>query len=77
MYNVVNFSLFKGVFTMKLMKKMIVALLCLVLVLGVSGCGKLNISREIAKVEGRIITEAEFKFYLENVKSQTELSSLI
>lgn len=55
---------------MKLMKKMIVALLCLVLVLGVSGCGKLNISREIAKVEGRVITEAEFKFYLENVKSQ-------
>ena len=31
-----------------------------------AGCGKLEISREIAKVNGRIATKAEFMYYLEN-----------
>ncbi len=55
---------------MKLMKKITAAVLAFILVLGFSGCGKLNISREIARVNDRVITEAEFKYYLENVKSQ-------
>ncbi|MGN1059865.1 MAG: peptidylprolyl isomerase, partial [Clostridia bacterium] len=35
-----------------------------------AGCGKLQISREIAKVNGRVVTKAEYLYYLENVKQQ-------
>lgn len=55
---------------MKLMKKITAVVLSAIIVLGFSGCGKLTISREIANVNGRVITEAEFKYYLENIKSQ-------
>ena len=55
---------------MKKMKR-IVALLCvLCLAISMVGCGKLQISREIAKVNGRTITKAEYMYYLENVKQQ-------
>lgn len=55
---------------MKLLKKITVSALALALALSASGCGRLNISKEIARVGDRVITEAEFKYYLENVKSQ-------
>ncbi len=55
---------------MKKMKR-IIALVCLLcLALSMAGCGKLQISREIAKVNGRMITKAEYMYYLENVKQQ-------
>lgn len=60
----------KGVFILKHMKKILTITLALVIMLSVSGCGKFTVSREIANVDGRIITEAEFKYYLENVKMQ-------
>ena len=52
------------------MKRTMALLLALSVVISISGCGKLTISREIANVEGRVVTEAEFKYYLENVKAQ-------
>lgn len=57
-------------FTLKTMKKMIVLVCVCCLVLCFAGCGKLQISREIAKVNDRLVTKAEFMYYLENVKQQ-------
>ncbi len=57
----------KGVLTLK---KMIVLICVLCLALSMAGCGKLQVSREIAKVNGRMITKAEYMYYLENVKQQ-------
>ena len=59
-------------FILKIMKRAAAAILTLTVVLTAAGCGRLNISREIAKVNGRSITEAEFMYYLENVKSQMQ-----
>lgn len=59
-----------GVLTLKNMKKIAAVLCILGVLLGASGCGKLQISREIAKVNGRIVTKAEYLYYLENVKQQ-------
>ncbi len=55
---------------MKTMKKMIVLVCVCCLALSFAGCGKLQISREIAKVNDRMMTKAEFMYYLENVKQQ-------
>ncbi len=55
---------------MKTMKKMIVLVCVCCLALSFAGCGKLQISREIAKVNDRMLTKAEFMYYLENVKQQ-------
>ncbi len=55
---------------MKLMKKTVAVILALVVMASLSGCGKFTVSREIANVNGRVVTEAEFKYYLENVKAQ-------
>ncbi len=57
-------------FTLKTMKKMFVLICVCCLVLCFAGCGKLQISREIAKVNDRLVTKAEFMYYLENVKQQ-------
>lgn len=55
---------------MKKMKR-ILAIICIVCIaFGMVGCSRLQISREIATVNGRVITVAEFKYYLENVKQQ-------
>ncbi len=55
---------------MKTMKKLIVLVCVCCLALSFAGCGKLQISREIAKVNDRMMTKAEFMYYLENVKQQ-------
>lgn len=55
---------------MKTMKKIIVLACVCCLMLSFTGCGKLQISREIAKVNGRIVTKAEYMYYLETVKQQ-------
>lgn len=60
----------EGVLTLKTMKKIIVLACVFCLMFSFAGCGKLEISREIAKVNGRIATKAEFMYYLENVKQQ-------
>jgi len=52
------------------MKRMAALTCVLCLLLSLTGCGKLQISREIAKVNGRIVTKAEYMYYLENVKQQ-------
>ncbi|MBE7048091.1 MAG: hypothetical protein E7393_01765 [Ruminococcaceae bacterium] len=55
---------------MKTMKK-VAAIICMLLLLfSMTGCGKLQISREIAKVDGQVVTKAEYLYYLENVKEQ-------
>lgn len=59
-----------GVLTLKKMKKMAAVVCILGVLLGASGCGKLQISREIATVNGRMVTKAEYLYYLENVKQQ-------
>ncbi len=55
---------------MKRMKRFIALACVLCLALSFSACGKLEISREIATVNGRVITKAEFLYYLETVKEQ-------
>lgn len=70
MYNICNYSVKKELFILKLMKKAVAVMLALVVMASLSGCGKFTVSREIANVNGRVITEAEFKYYLENVKGQ-------
>lgn len=56
--------------TLKTMKKLIVLVCVCCLALSFAACGKLQISREIAKVNDRLVTKAEFMYYLENVKQQ-------
>ncbi|MBR6729255.1 MAG: peptidylprolyl isomerase [Clostridia bacterium] len=55
---------------MKKMKKMAVISCVLCMLVSFSGCGKLQVSREIAKVNGNVVTKAEYMYYLENVKQQ-------
>lgn len=51
--------------------KRIAALVCVFCLIGsLAGCGKLQVSREIATVNGRSITKAEYMYYLENIKMQ-------
>ncbi|MBE7035118.1 MAG: hypothetical protein E7402_03215 [Ruminococcaceae bacterium] len=55
---------------MKRMKKAAALFLVFVLLCSVTACTKLEIAREIATVNGRIVTKAEYLYYLEDVKSQ-------
>ena len=55
---------------MKTLKRLIVLACVCCLMLSFAGCGKLEISREIATVNGRVVTKAEFMYYLETVKQQ-------
>ena len=55
---------------MKTMKRIVVLACVFCLMLSFAGCGKLEISREIATVNGRIATKAEFMYYLDMVKQQ-------
>ncbi len=54
---------------MKTIKKLVVLACVCALALSIAGCG-LQISREIATVNGRMVTKAEYLYYLENVKTQ-------
>lgn len=56
--------------TLKTMKKLIVLICVCCLALSFAGCGKLQVSKEIAKVNDRLVMKAEFMYYLENVKQQ-------
>lgn len=55
---------------MKIMKKIIVLACVCGLMLSFTGCGQLQISREIATVNDRVLTKTEYMYYLENVKAQ-------
>jgi len=52
------------------MKRIAVLACAFFVMVAFSGCGKLEISREIATVNGRMVTKAEYMYYLENVKQQ-------
>lgn len=60
----------KGVFTLTKMKRMAVLLCAFFILVACSGCGKLEVSKEIATVNGRKVAKAEYMYYLENVKQQ-------
>ncbi len=53
----------------KTMKKLVVLACVCCLALSFAGCGKLQISREIATVNDRVLMKAEFMYYLESVKA--------
>lgn len=55
---------------MKLTKKLTVLVLAFLMVFAISGCRGLKVVKEIASVDGNIISEGEFKYYLENIKTQ-------
>lgn len=55
---------------MKQMKKITAAVLALVVALGMSGCGRLQIAKELATVNGNMVSVAEYKYYLESIKEQ-------
>lgn len=55
---------------MNQMKKVMAAALALVTALGVSGCSRLQISREAAKINGEMVSVGEYKYYLESIKQQ-------
>lgn len=55
---------------MKQMKKVMVAALALVTALGMTGCGRLQISREAATINGEMVSVGEYKYYLESIKEQ-------
>ncbi len=55
---------------MKIMKRMLALACVLCLMLSLAGCGKLQIEREIGTVNGNLLSQAEFSYYLENVKAQ-------
>lgn len=55
---------------MKFAKKLTVLMLAFLMVLSVAGCSGLKVVKEIASVNGNIISKAEFMYYLENVKNQ-------
>ena len=55
---------------MKTLKRMIVLACVCVLALSFVGCGKVEVFREVAKVNDRVISKEEFMFYLENIKQQ-------
>ncbi len=55
---------------MKIMKR-VLALVCVCcLALSFAACGKLEVNREIGTVNGKVLSKAEFAYYLESVKSQ-------
>ena len=54
----------------KLTKKLTVIILAFLMVFAMSGCGGLKVIKEIASVNGNVISEGEFKYYLENVKQE-------
>jgi len=56
----------------KLTKKLTVIALAFLMIFAISGCNGLKIVKEIASVDGRTISEGEFKYYLENVKNQMQ-----
>lgn len=55
---------------MKQMKKITAVVLALVLALGMSGCGRLQIAKELATINGNMVSVAEYKYYLESIKEQ-------
>ena len=55
---------------MKLTKKLTVLVLAFLMIFAISGCGGLKVTKEIANVNGKVISEGEFKYFLENVKQQ-------
>ncbi len=55
---------------MKQMKKITAVVLALVLALGLSGCGRLQIAKELATINGNMVSVAEYKYYLESIKEQ-------
>ena len=55
---------------MRQMTKITAAALALAVALGVSGCGRLQISKELATVNGNMVSVAEYKYYLESIKQQ-------
>lgn len=55
---------------MKLMKKIMVIALTFLMIITATACSGLKVVKEIATVDGNIISKAEFMYYLENVKSQ-------
>lgn len=57
-------------FSLKLVQRTVAALVLFAMIFSMTGCGRLRISREIATVNNNVITEPEFKYYLENVKQQ-------
>ena len=54
----------------KLTRKLTVLFLACLMIFAISGCSGLKVVKEIASVDGRIISEGEFKYYLENIKTQ-------
>ncbi|MBE7027404.1 MAG: hypothetical protein E7407_00035 [Ruminococcaceae bacterium] len=54
----------------KLTRKLTVLFLVFLVIFAISGCSGLKVVKEIASVDGRIISEGEFKYYLENIKTQ-------
>lgn len=55
---------------MRQMKKVMAAALALVTALGISGCNRLQISKELATINGQMVSVAEYKYYLESIKQQ-------
>lgn len=60
----------KECFVVKQMTKITAVVLALAVALGVSGCGRLQISKELAMVNGNMVSVAEYKYYLESIKQQ-------
>ena len=54
----------------KLTKKLTVLVLAFLMIFAISACNGLKVVKELASVNGRAISEGEFKYYLENVKQQ-------
>ena len=54
---------------MKQMKKIIALALALVLAMSFAGC-RLQFEKELAKVNGNMVSSAEYKYYLESIKEQ-------
>lgn len=55
---------------MKQMKKAMAAVLALVTAMSISGCGRLQISREAATINGEMVSVGEYRYYLESIKEQ-------
>lgn len=53
---------------MKLTKKLTVIILAFLMLFAMSGCGGFKVIKEIANVDGQVISEGEFKYFLETVK---------
>ncbi len=55
---------------MKQIKRAVALIIAFVLVLGFSGCGRLQIEKELLSFDGEMVSVAEYKYYLENIKAQ-------